>query len=102
MGAVGAPQFDLLDHQLFAEREPWDVFEWLQREAPVYRHPDEDDGFWCVTKYDDVLDVLKRPKVFSSGRGGSAALTSPPPAQISQDISRSREAGAGPWRRRKD
>ena len=34
MGAVGAPQFDLLDHQLFAEREPWDVFEWLQREAP--------------------------------------------------------------------
>ena len=74
MGAVGAPQFDLLDHQLFAEREPWDVFEWLQREAPVYRHPDEDDGFWCVTKYDDVLDVLKRPKVFSSGRGGSARI----------------------------
>ena len=35
MAAVEAPEFDLLDHQLFAEREPWDVFEWLQREAPV-------------------------------------------------------------------
>lgn len=74
MAAVEAPEFDLLDHQLFAEREPWDVFEWLQREAPVYRHPDDSDGFWCVTKYDDVLDVLKRAKVFSSQAGGSARI----------------------------
>ena len=74
MAAVEAPEFDLLDHQLFAQREPWDIFEWLQREAPVYRHPDEADGFWCVTKYDDVLDVLKRPKVFSSQAGGSARI----------------------------
>jgi cytochrome P450 len=74
MAAVEAPEFDLLDHQLFAQREPWDIFEWLQREAPVYRHPDEADGFWCVTKYADVLDVLKRPKVFSSQVGGSARI----------------------------
>ena len=46
---------DLLDHDLFAKREPWDVFEVLQREAPVYRHPEpEGPGFWCVTRYDDV------------------------------------------------
>jgi len=74
MAALEAPKFDLLDHQLFAEREPWDVFEYLQREAPVYRHPDDADGFWCVTKYDDVLDVLKRAKVFSSQAGGSARI----------------------------
>jgi cytochrome P450 len=74
MAALEAPKFDLLDHQLFAEREPWDVFEYLQREAPVYRHPDDADGFWCVTKYDDVLDVLKRAKVFSSQVGGSARI----------------------------
>lgn len=74
MAAIEAPEFNLLDHQLFAQREPWDIFEWLQREAPVYRHPDESDGFWCVTKYDDVLDVLKRAKVFSSQAGGSARI----------------------------
>ena len=75
MAAVEAPQFDLLDHQLFAEREPWDVFAWLQENAPVYRHPEAGtDGFWCVTKYDDVLDVLKRAKVFSSAVGGTARI----------------------------
>jgi cytochrome P450 len=75
MASVSAPQFDLLDHGMFAEREPWDVFEWLQREAPVYRHPEPDgDGFWCVTKYDDVLHVLKNAKTFSSQVGGSARI----------------------------
>ena len=69
------PQFDLLDHGLFAEREPWDVFEWLQREAPVYRHPEPDgDGFWCVTRFHDVIDVLKDTKVFSSEVGGAARI----------------------------
>ena len=32
-------QVDLLDQDLFAEREPWDVFALLRREAPVYWHP---------------------------------------------------------------
>ena len=81
MAAVEAPEFNLLDHQLFAEREPWDIFEYLQRNAPVYRHPDDADGFWCVTKYDDVLDVLKRAKVFSSQAGGSARI-----GQVEADV----------------
>lgn len=75
MAATTAPEFNLLDHGMFAEREPWDVFEWLQREAPVYRHPEVDgDGFWCVTKYDDVLHVLKSAKIYSSEVGGSARI----------------------------
>ncbi len=75
MAATAAPEFNLLDHGLFAEREPWDIFEWLQREAPVYRHPEPDgDGFWCITTYDDVLHVLKQPQLFSSGVGGSARI----------------------------
>ena len=75
MAVTTAPDFDLLDHGLFAEREPWEVFEWLQREAPVYRHPEPDgDGFWCVTKYDDVLHVLKNATLFSSEVGGSARI----------------------------
>ena len=54
--ALTLDDVNLLDHDLFAEREPWDVFELLQREAPVFRHPEPDgDGFWCVTRYDDVV-----------------------------------------------
>ena len=81
MAATEIPQFNLLDHGLFVDREPWEIFEWMQREAPVYRHPDEDDGFWCVTKYDDVLDVLKRAKTFSSEAGGSARI-----GQVEPDV----------------
>ena len=73
---------NLLDHDMFAEREPWDVFELLQREAPVFRHPEPDgDGFWCVTRYDDVVQVLKDTAVFSSEAGG-AALIEPVPDDV--------------------
>ena len=34
MSELTLDQVDLLDHDLFAEREPWDVFELLRREAP--------------------------------------------------------------------
>ena len=72
--ALTLDDVNLLDHDMFAEREPWDVFELLQREAPVFRHPEPDgDGFWCVTRYDDVVQVLKDTAVYSSesGRGGA-------------------------------
>ncbi len=70
---------DLLDHDLFADHEPWEVFELLQREAPVYRHPEPDGrGFWALTKYDDVLAVLKDAKTFSSEIGGSATIEDMP------------------------
>src|SRR5262245_3420981 len=65
----------LLDHDLFADHEPWEVFDELQREAPVYRHPEPDGrGFWAVTKYDDVLAVLRDTKTFSSEVGGAATI----------------------------
>ena len=66
---------DLLDYDLFADHEPWEVFELLQREAPVYRHPEPDGrGFWALTKYDDVLAVLRDTKTFSSELGGAATI----------------------------
>jgi len=83
----GAPRFgyitqtiqrlsiDLLDHDLFADHEPWEVFDHLQRQAPVYRHPEPDGpGFWALTKYDDVLTVLRDTKTFSSEVGGAATI----------------------------
>ena len=67
-------QVDLLDQDLFADREPWDVFALLRREAPVYWHPgpEEGEGFWCVTRYDDLVHVLKNARLFSSEANGSA------------------------------
>ena len=66
---------DLLDHDLFQDHEPWEVFECLQLEAPVYFHPEPGGrGFWAVTKYDDVLTVLKDAETFSSEVGGAATI----------------------------
>ncbi len=70
---------DLLDHGLFFDHEPWEVFDRLQREAPVYFHPEPGGpGFWCVTKYDDVLAVVRDPKTFSSETGGAATISDLP------------------------
>jgi cytochrome P450 len=76
MSELTLDQVDLLDHDLFAEREPWDVFELLRREAPVYWHegPEEGDGFWNVTRYDDVVYVLKNARLFSSEANGAAQV----------------------------
>ena len=70
---------DLLDYDLFADHEPWEVFDLLQREAPVYFHPEPDGrGFWALTKYDDVLAVLRDSKTFSSEVGGAATIEDMP------------------------
>jgi cytochrome P450 len=66
---------DLTDHDLFADHEPWEVFDRLQREAPVFLHPEPGGrGFWVVTRYDDVLAVLKDPRTYSSEVGGAATI----------------------------
>ncbi len=41
------------------------IYRRLRDEAPVYRSPGS--GTYCVSRYDDVLDVLKQPELFSSG-----------------------------------
>ena len=78
MGTPAAHPFavDLLDHDLFADHEPWEVFEALQRDAPVYFHPEPDGGrgFWVITKFDDVRTVLKDYGTFSSEVGGAARI----------------------------
>src|SRR4051794_20353430 len=68
-------EINLLDHELFGDHAPWEVFDHLQNEAPVYLHPEPDGrGFWVVTKYDDVLGVVRDPKTFSSEVGGAATI----------------------------
>jgi cytochrome P450 len=75
MSIASLDEVDLLDYDLFAEREPWDVLDLLRREAPVYWHPAPDgDGFWVLTRYDDVAEAIRDTKTYSSEVGGSATI----------------------------
>jgi cytochrome P450 len=81
MGTTSAEPLsvDLLDHDLFRDHEPWEMFDRLQREAPVYFHPEPGGrGFWALTKYDDVRAVLRDAKTFSSEVGGAATIEDVP------------------------
>jgi len=58
---------DLKDPDLYLDRAPHDVFARLRREAPVYWNPEtEGAGFWALTRYADILEVSRRPDLFSS------------------------------------
>src|SRR3954462_2881635 len=72
-------EVNLLDHELFGDHEPLEVFDHPQIEALVYFHSEPDGrGFWVVTKYDDVLGVVRDPKTFSSEVGGAATISDMP------------------------
>jgi cytochrome P450 len=67
---MGEP-IDLISPEAFRTGHPWEQYAWLRANAPVYRHPQpETDGFWAITKYDDVRAVSRQPKLFSSSAKG--------------------------------
>jgi cholest-4-en-3-one 26-monooxygenase len=71
---------DLTDKDVFVKGVPYDWFETLRREAPVYWHPEPDGGpgFWCVTRYEDVVTVNRDNQTFSSSRGAVFIWDLPP------------------------
>ncbi|MFN8035870.1 MAG: cytochrome P450 [Acidimicrobiia bacterium] len=65
---------DLSDRRTFLDGPPWEYFAFLRREHPVawFDHVEADgDGFWIVTKWDDVMAVERDPATFSSNLGGT-------------------------------
>ena len=49
------------------------LFTLLRHEAPVYWYDwEHGKGFWCITRYDDVVSVLKDWRTFSSETGATA------------------------------
>lgn len=61
--------YDLKDPSLYERDEEHEIFTRLRAECPVYWNPEDDGpGFWCLTKYDDIVAVSKNPKLFSSAR----------------------------------
>jgi cytochrome P450 len=66
-----AAPIDLISPEAFRHGHPWSQYAWLRAHAPVYRHPQEGtDGFWAITKYDDVRAISRQPKLFSSAAKG--------------------------------
>jgi cytochrome P450 len=69
---------DLTDLDRFAHGFPHDIFIYLRRAAPVWRHaptrhtPDG-EPFWVVSRYADVVAVASEARTFSSERGGTRA-----------------------------
>ena len=60
---------DLKDPDLYLRDEHHTVFRKLRAEEPVYWNPEADGpGFWSITRYDDVEQISKNPKLFSSAK----------------------------------
>jgi len=69
--AVDRAEVDLTDLDRFVDGFPHDVFACLRADAPVWWHePTEhtpgDEGFWVVSRYDDVLAVATDAASFST------------------------------------
>jgi cholest-4-en-3-one 26-monooxygenase len=72
---------DLADPDNYTHGIPHEVFRQLRAEQPVSWQPEmHGPGFWAVTRYRDVITVLRTPKTFSSWRGG--VLLRDPPAEF--------------------
>ena len=70
---------DLTDMDVFVDGVPYEWFETLRRDAPVFWHEEPDGpGFWCVTRYEDVVTVNRDNQTFSSNRGAVFMWDLPP------------------------
>jgi len=68
---------------------PYPYYAYLQEHAPVYQVPDV--GLWAITRYEDVLFILKNPQIFSASimvaamTGGLNPFTPEAPPMLSID-----------------
>jgi cholest-4-en-3-one 26-monooxygenase len=73
-------EIDLLDRDRFTEGIPHEWFTWLRANDPVHRHAEPGgDGFWVVTRYEDIVAANRDATSFSSAqdRGGVVTLEGP-------------------------
>lgn len=67
---TSASSINLANLDLFAHGAPWAEFESLRNNSPVHWCAEEspNNGFWAVTKYHDIVKVLRDPETFTSER----------------------------------
>ncbi|MBE0607761.1 MAG: cytochrome P450 [Dehalococcoidia bacterium] len=62
---------NLNDPELFEREGAHEVLRMLRREAPVHWNPGGEvaNGFWSITKYEDIRFVSRNPELFISSKG---------------------------------
>ncbi|HEY6598278.1 MAG TPA: hypothetical protein VIZ30_03160, partial [Pseudomonadales bacterium] len=69
---------DLLSPASFSNGHPHDQYRWLRENAPAYWHDEPGGrGFWAVTRFDDVREMGRDTKTFSSEP--TIMIPDPPP-----------------------
>jgi len=72
---TGCPvDIDMTDPDTFLDGPTLAEFATIREQAPVCWHPSPGspgDGFWMITKHDDIQEVSRQPEVFSSHEQGS-------------------------------
>jgi len=67
--AVDTSYADLSSPDTFVPGVPFETFDRLRKENPVYFHEEPDGpGFWCVTRFDDLVTVNRDNQLFSSNK----------------------------------
>lgn len=61
---------NLADLDLFESGAPWMVFKGLRQQEPLHwsEEPAPNHGFWSLTRYHDIVSVLRDPATFTSER----------------------------------
>ena len=61
---------DLTSHDTFARGAPHNTFARLRRDDPVHWTDwDAGQGFWSITRHEDITEMNRQPQIFSSARG---------------------------------
>ncbi|MEL7156324.1 MAG: cytochrome P450 [Actinomycetota bacterium] len=67
---LGDDHADLLSHDTYTAGVPHATFARLRRDDPVSWIDEPDgSGFWAVTRYRDIIEVSRRPEIFTSTHG---------------------------------
>lgn len=66
---------DLVDPKTYATHDMTEIWRRLRSGDPVHWHPRDSDrpGFWILTLYDDLLQVLRDDVHFTSEKGNVLA-----------------------------
>jgi cytochrome P450 len=81
---------DIPDRENWENGPPHEIFKELRGRCPVHwseinEYPDE-EGFWSVTKADDVREVSLDWETYSSERGGVTGLTHAIPLELTRSM----------------
>jgi cytochrome P450 len=65
-----ASSINLADLDLFSQGAPWAAFKELREKSPIHWCEEEapNSGFWAVTRYHDIVKVLRDSETFTSER----------------------------------